>query len=270
MGKKLNKKTPGYYSRRLLLNSLKTSVCFFDETGLLRSPRDRFFGVGMIKSQKPHLLYLKVKRLRDQYKFYDEIKWSRIYHKNVAITKKFINLFLESNKGKFSCMFFVKNELDLTKHFKGNLWKAYESFTVIELKQNLGQGEMAVVLADDVSVPKNIRFENNLKSRINHYYQAPVIHSVCRVYSKGVELVQLTDLLLGAASYQLKINAKIIPHPSKAKMSVLKHLQKKLKRKNLAQDHLRGKYKVWIFKPKKMGHEPFGLTPIKKRVSKNG
>lgn len=32
--------------------NIKTSFCFFDETGLLRSARDPFFAVGMIKCKK--------------------------------------------------------------------------------------------------------------------------------------------------------------------------------------------------------------------------
>jgi len=245
----------------------KTTIYFIDETGLLRSPRDQFFGIGIIKCQKPHLLYLRMKTLRDQLKFYDEIKWSRIYHKNTNVMNKFIDLFLEAGEGMFSCMFFIKNELDLAKHFKGDLWRAYESFTIVELKQNLGKKEIAVILADDVSVPKNVRFEANVKRRINKQFNRLAIHTVCRLYSKGAELIQLTDLLLGAVAYQLKINNKLIPNPSKAKMKVLKHLKRKLKRNDLSKDHTRGKFKVWIFKPKKMGHEPFGLTPIDRNIT---
>ena len=39
--------------------NIKTSFCFFDETGLLRSARDPFFAVGMIKCADPYKLYVK-------------------------------------------------------------------------------------------------------------------------------------------------------------------------------------------------------------------
>ena len=92
--------------------------CFFDETGLLNSPRDKYFGVGMIKIKKPEELYLKMKSLRDKLGFYDELKWHDIYTKNAPVMNQFLDLFFDYDKATFSSYIFYKSDLNLKKHFK--------------------------------------------------------------------------------------------------------------------------------------------------------
>lgn len=229
---------------------IKTSFCFFDETGLLGGARDPFFAVGMVKTSTPETLYSWIKRERYRQQFYDEVKWTRIYYKNAPIMKKFIDIFFDTRGAKFSCQVFKKNELDLQKHFSGNLWKAYESFAVMEIKGNIEKNEIVTILADDIDVPVEVKFEKNVKKRINNSFGRLAVHGVCRVKSKGVELIQLTDLLLGAVIYDFKLEAKLIKRPSKAKRAVLKHLKGKLGVKSLARDFRTRRFNIWIFKPK--------------------
>ena len=230
--------------------NIKTSFCFFDETGLLRSARDPFFAVGMINCVDPYKLYSKIKTIRDKNHFYDEMKWNWIYYKNAPLMNKFIDIFLTERKVNFSCTIFKKNELDLQKHFSGDLWRAYESFSIIELEGNIGINESVAVLADDVSAPPNLEFEKHVRDRINKKFSRLAVHGICRVYSKGVELIQLTDLLLGAIIYDLKLREKLIPKPSKAKQKVLSHLKRASGISDFAKDVRNSKFNVWIFKPK--------------------
>jgi len=232
------------------LQKLKTSFSFFDETGLLRSARDPFFAVGMIKCVDPYKLYSKIKVVRDKNHFYDELKWNEIYYKNEPLIKKFIDAFHEEGDVNFSCTVFKKNELDLQKHFSGDLWRAYESFTVMELEGNIGRNEIVAVLADDVSTPADLEFEKNVRDRINKRFGRLAVHGVCRVYSKGVELIQLADLLLGSVIYDFKLKDKLIPKPSKAKRKVLNHLKKVSGVPDFAKDVRNDKFNIWIFKPK--------------------
>lgn len=229
----------------------KTSFCFLDETGLLRSTRDPFFAVGMIKCIDPYKLYSQIKRIRDKEHFYDEMKWSGIYYKNASLINKFLSVFHDDPSASFSCTIFKKNELDLQKHFAGDLWKAYESFTVMELEANIKRNELVTVLADDISVPVDLTFEKNVRDRINKKFGRLAVHGVCRVYSKGVELVQLADVLLGAIIYDFKLKEQLILKPSKAKKRVLSHLKHIAGVKDFSRDIRNGKFNVWVFKPKK-------------------
>lgn len=229
---------------------IQTTFCFFDETGLLNSPRDRFFGVGMIKIQHPEDLYLKMKELRDKLKFYDELKWSEIYTRNAPVMNQFIDLFFNYGEAQFSCYIFKKNDIDLNKHFKGNLYDAYQAFASMEVCANLNKNESAILIMDDLSTPISITFERNIKKRINTKFQRNAAYGVVRMYSKGVELIQLTDLLLGAVCYDFKRDAGLIPGPGVAKSSVLDHLKKKSKIKSLATDVNKNNINVWVFKVK--------------------
>ena len=196
--------------------------CFFDETGLLNSPRDKFFGVAMIKIQNPEELYEDMKILRDKLHFYDEIKWNSIYTKNAPVMKQFIDLFFNHKKAKFSCYIFKKIDLDLQKHFGGNLYAAYQSFACMQVCANLRRTDSAILIMDDLSIPKNMPFESNIKRKINQnskFTNKPAL-GVIRAYSKGVEIIQLTDLILGAVSYEFKLNAGLIPGPGAAKKDV--------------------------------------------------
>jgi len=73
--------------------NIKTPVCFFDETGRLNNPIDRFFILGMVKSLRPHKLNNFIKKIRDKNHFYDEIKWNKVNKRNLDIMKIIIDNF---------------------------------------------------------------------------------------------------------------------------------------------------------------------------------
>jgi len=224
-----------------------TQFCFFDETGLLNSPRDKFFGVGMVKIHMPELLYLKMKRLRDKLGYYDELKWSGIYAKNAPVIMKFIDLFFDCGKARFSCYIFKKSDLEIKKYFSGNLYSAYESFATMQVCANLAQNESAILMMDDLSTPSD-KFEQNIKRKINAQLKRNAAYGVIRVYSKGSELVQLADILLGAVCYDFKRKANLIPGPGLAKSSVLEHLLTKVGIDTFANDYKSTNFGVWTFK----------------------
>jgi hypothetical protein len=230
--------------------SVQTVFCFFDETGLLNSPRDKFFGVGMIKISKPEELYLEMKYLRDRLKFYDELKWHDIYRKNTPIMNQFIDLFFNYGKARFSCYIFKKTDLDLKKHFNSDLYRAYQSFACMQVCSNLSKNESAVLLMDDLNTPRNLKFEQNIKKKINNKFNRNAAYGVCRAYSKGVELIQLTDLFLGAVCYDFKLAEKLISGPGIHKKVVLDHMRKKSNIKSFVCDVRTKNVDIWIFKTK--------------------
>lgn len=205
----------------------------------------------MIKIPKPEILYEEVKILRDKLQFYDEIKWTSIYTKNVPVMKQFIDVFFDCDKAKFSCYIFKKSDLDLQKYFKNNLYAAYQSFASMQVCANLSKTDSAILIMDDLSTPKETHFERNIKRRINRdskFSHNPAL-GVIRAYSKGVEVIQLTDLILGAVSYEFKLQAGLISGPGVAKKEVLRHLTKKAGVKTLAADFKTNRLNVWVFKP---------------------
>lgn len=234
-------------TKKLVSSNPVTQFCFFDETGLLNSRRDKFFGVGMIKIHMPENLYLKMKKLRDSLRFYDEIKWNGIYTKNAPVMIDFIDLFFEYGRARFSCYIFKKSDLEIKKHFGGNLYSAYESLATMQVCANLNKDESAILIMDDLSTPSD-KFEQNIKRKVNSQLQRNAAYGVMRVYSKGSELIQLADLMLGAVCYDFKRNADLIPGPGLAKTSVLEYLMQRVGVETFTNDYSSATFRVWTFK----------------------
>lgn len=105
-------------------------------------------------------------------------------------------------------------------------------------------------MMDDLSTPSSINLEQNIKTKVNKKKERRAVHGVCRVYSSGMELIQLNDLILGAIVYGLKIDNKLISDPGKAKLELLENITKISKIKKFDQDHQNNKFDIWHFKPK--------------------
>jgi len=110
------------------------------------------------------------------------------------------------------------------------------------------------VLADYVTTPKNIRFEVEVKHKINERMKRLAIGGVHRVDSKGVNLIQIVDLFLGAVVYEHKIENKLVTG-DKNKIKILRFLLKKLDRRSFIKGLNMKRFKVIEYKK---GHHPDG------------
>lgn len=182
--------------------------------------------------------------------FFDEIKWSKVSRRDAAFYSELLALFMKHPNARFSCYIFRKTDLDLKKHFDGDLYRAYQSFAVMQICSNLRQTESAVIMMDDLSTPSSINLEQNIKTRVNKKKECRAVHGACRVYSSGMDLIQLNDLILGAIVYGLKIENKLISDPGRAKLDLLGRITKISKIKQFSNDHQNDKFDVWHFKPK--------------------
>lgn len=114
---------------------------------------------------------------------------------------------------KFNCIILDKNKLDFDGHFQGDLYKVYTSFTVALLKLVLGPSpnEILVVLADNYFSPQGKNMEKKIKAYTNSHYKDFIVAGVCQIDSKSSDLLQMTDLILGAILYDLKKNEGLLP-----------------------------------------------------------
>jgi len=243
--------------------TIKTAFYFLDETGLLRKQTDPYFALGVLICPKPQELYQKIRKIRDRYKYYWEIKWggkggmSKI---KCEIAKEILESFLNTLGAKFSCMILRKKELDFNTHFGGDFWNVYSSFTVALLKLNLRtsnppvRGEDIICLiSDNYFSPPNRDIESRIKDIVNDHYKELRVMGVCQMDSKSCDLLQIADLFLGAVLYDLKVFEKIIPLRKNYKMKFLNYLHYKLrvrgsffqKGRNFVKDN----FKITIFDP---------------------
>ncbi len=209
---------------------IKTCFCFLDETGLLYSARDKFFALGIIKCCEPQKLYNQIRKIRQRYNYDHEIKWAGLDRRiRFDIARELFNVFLLGD-AKFNCIILNKDELDFQKYFQNNLYKVYQNFSVALLKLIIGKNpeEVIILLTDDYFTPDGTDLEDRIKKFINDHYQKFIIAGVCQINSKSSDLLQMTDLMLGAILYDLKKQSGLIKDQNTYKRKFLNFLYQKL------------------------------------------
>ncbi|HLD60891.1 MAG TPA: DUF3800 domain-containing protein [Patescibacteria group bacterium] len=209
---------------------IKTCFCFLDETGLLYSARDKFFALGIVKCSEPQRLYNRIRKIRQRYNYDHEIKWARLDGRiRFDIARELFNVFLLED-ATFNCIILNKDELDFQQHFQNNLYKVYQNFSIALLKLVIGKNpeEVITVLADDYFSPDGTDLEDKIKRFINDHYQQFIITGVCQINSRSSDLLQLTDVILGAILYDLKKQTGLIEDQNTYKRKFLNFLYQKL------------------------------------------
>ncbi|MBU3942386.1 DUF3800 domain-containing protein [Patescibacteria group bacterium] len=96
------------------------------------------------------------------------------------------------------------------KEFKSDTWNAYEQISIRLSNAALSQNEILILIADHINVPKRVRYEVNVKRKINQHANRLAMAGVCRFDSKGNDLIQIVDLFIGAINYDLKMSTGIV------------------------------------------------------------
>lgn len=108
----------------------------------------------------------------------------------------------------------------------GDHWTAYERLAAQLLIGNIAADENVVVLADEVSTPAHVTFEENLRDLVDRRLGRRAIFGVCRMRSTGVDVFQILDLLLGAVQYEYRASVgEVGGNPKNARARLQRHLQ---------------------------------------------
>lgn len=206
---------------------IRTPFAFFDETGSINDKANRFFCLGMIKCMQPFFLDSKIREIREMNRFYDEIKWNTLSKAKLKTVLEIIEAVFDTPGIYFSCIVINKDNVNFEEDFNNNPYEAYEEFTEILLKRAIGESEILTVLADFVTTPKNIRFEVDVKHDINKNLDRLAIGGIHRVDSKGVNIIQIVDLLIGAVAYSYKRDLGLVKG-DKNKIKILDTILRKL------------------------------------------
>ncbi len=192
---------------------IDTCFCFMDETGLLYSGHDKFFALGLLKCKEPEKIYNRIRKVRDRYNYNEEVKWAKLDSEvRFKIAMEMFNIFL-SEDIKFNCIILDKSKLDFNGYFHGDLYKVYTSFSIALMKLVVGPipNEILIILADNYFAPRGKDMERKMKKFTNDHYKDFVVAGVCQIDSKSSDILQMTDLILGAILYDLKKNEGLIP-----------------------------------------------------------
>jgi hypothetical protein len=105
---------------------------------------------------------------------------------------------------------------------------AYEQLTLRLLSEAvLAPKEILIIIADNITTPNTVKFEVNVKKEMNLKKHRLCIAGVCRFDSKGNDILQIVDLLIGAVSYDIKLEAKLVSG-DKNKIDFLNYLKSNL------------------------------------------
>jgi hypothetical protein len=190
---------------------------------------DRVFGLGLLKIQHPSEVHREIIQYKNKIKFHNEFKFIDVTLRNIYIYKGFIDIFFNTKNISFYSIIFDKTLLDLYKYFKDNYYKAYNFFVAKLVSESLEMSEYIVILADDVSTPRDDNFEKEIKNKAKTKTRRNALFGICRVESHAISEIQLVDVLLGITAYSFKIKYEIVkPNKNNPKLQLMKHLQKHL------------------------------------------
>jgi len=210
-------------------NKIWTRFCFLDESGSLVDVKDPFFTIGFIKCSQPYYINSKILYERQKNNFYDEIKFNKLSRRSLDFAKRIIDIYFSTESLYFNSYTLYKDGKYFNNTFGGDPWRAYEDISIRVLKSaTTTDDEILIVIADHVTAPRYVKFEVNVKYKINTELQRLAIAGVCRIDSKANDLLQLTDLIVGAINYDLKLSTGIIQRGDKYKRRFLEHLKSKL------------------------------------------
>src|SRR5581483_12272662 len=95
---------------------------FLDETGAIAS--DRFFAVGLLKTQAPARLLRSVQKLRDRCQWYKEFKFSETTQRSLPLYKEFADIVTSDSAAEFFGFVADRDKADPVERF-GTQWEAY-------------------------------------------------------------------------------------------------------------------------------------------------
>jgi len=205
-----------------------TKFCFLDESGSLNDAQSPFFTVGLIKCTQPYYLNSKVIYERNKCNFHDELKFNKLSKNNFGFSKFAIDSFFNTQSMSFYSYSIDKQGDYFKRVFDADPWKAYEQISIRLIEAALANNEILIVIADYVTTPKDIKFEVNVKRKINDKYKRLAVAGVCRFDSRSNDLLQLVDLFIGSINYNLKLSTGITKKGDKHKRRLSEYLRNNL------------------------------------------
>jgi hypothetical protein len=224
---KANKETKTEDLKLSDYNQIWTKFCFLDESGSLNNKTEPYFTMGILKMSQPYYLQNKILYERTRHNFHDEIKFNKLSKNNLYFAKLVIDSIFETKSLNFYSYTTHKGSRYFLKNFSNNEWKAYEDITLKLMGAVLSNQEILILIADHITTPDEIRYEVNVKKVFNNDKKRLAIAGVCRFDSKSNDLLQVTDLLIGAITYNLKMKAGLVSG-DKNKIKLVEYLKEKI------------------------------------------
>lgn len=222
-----------------------TKFCFLDESGSLSNQTEPYFTVGVLKMSMPYYLQSKILYERSKRNFYDEMKFNKLSANNTDFAKFVIDSIFDTRSLSFYSYTTHKKSRYFQKNFSADVWSAYEKITLKLLDVSLSENEILILVADHITVPKDIKFEVNVKKQFNESQKRLAVSGVCRFDSKSNDLLQVVDMIIGCIAYDIK-HEKGLVSGSKHKIEIAQYLKDKLGTKSFVSGFRNHSFNIFV------------------------
>ena len=190
------------------------SFVFIDESGVLGTGAQRFFGLGLLKLQDKaplteavHTEYQRVRgALPGPASCGFEFKFNTVKNAGLPFYLRLIDSYFSMPTSHFCALTPEKHSprFDGGRSFP-TVWDAYIGYSRDLVRRNTDPGESVCVLADYLGKPKAspAYYEREMLELTGDPRMPGQVYNVCMLESHASLLIQMVDVLLGAVMYDL-------------------------------------------------------------------
>lgn len=165
-----------------------------------------------------------------------EMKFDNVRPSLIQYYQKMVDIFFSNKNNRFSAMIVDKNHPSFSGVFANDTWDAFISYAATLMLREMSNlsGDNICLLVDEISKPnsKQLTLEDALMEKINNkirhtkkpQYQGispNMVFGALSIESHSNNLMQLTDVLLGAVMYDFKEKVGLVSEKMKRKKEVL-------------------------------------------------
>ena len=188
-------------------------------------------------------------RLREKHHWgMGEFKWEKVSTGKLHIYQEFVDVFFAHPSAEFRCLVVDKSQIDYVVYHQGDREAAFYEFYYQAISRNLSADNKYWVYADSRNNRQANRWEE-LKAKANEHWigqgaQRNLVRVVEPRSSKEDDLLQITDVLLGAVGYDVEQRAE-----SPAKVEMVHHIAEQIGCKRLREHWGRNsRFNIWNFR----------------------
>ncbi|NLO73101.1 MAG: DUF3800 domain-containing protein [candidate division WS1 bacterium] len=183
-----------------------------------------------------------IRCVRDRHSVYREFKWHLVSPSRLGFYRDLVELFFKSSM-RFRCLVLPAGELDAAKFHQADSELMFYKFYYLMLQGwILPYNEYQVFL--DIKTSRVKGRLATLRRVLQNANLASTIASVQALPSHELDLMQLTDVLMGATSYRFHRYAS-----SPARLSVVKSIETRIGHQIAGTPRCEEKFNVFQFRP---------------------
>lgn len=215
---------------------------------------DRYMLIGglWIPAHAEGALRSDIAQLRTDRRLTAELKWTKISRAKIPAYQDLVDLFMAHCEAAFHCIVIDVTLLDYDTFSRGDDELGFYKFYFQLISRKLAPGYQYLVFTDARRNRRAYRLDV-LKICTNRWWakqqgipEAAPVRAVEARNSKQEDLIQLTDVLLGAVGYVWNGHAE-----SPAKLNLIQHIEQRLGGVSLGQGTSRRtpKFNIWHWQP---------------------